>query len=59
MGKKFVISSISTGLRDTLVNSCTDKYFFGDVMSEKVKHANNVQKSAEARKVTQKTQKST
>lgn len=55
--KKFVVSSISTGLKDTLSSTCTDKYLFGDNMSEKIKNAKNVQKSGEALKNSQKPQK--
>ncbi|CAH0727226.1 unnamed protein product, partial [Brenthis ino] len=51
--RKFVIASINTSLKDTLVNSEADKFLFGDNMSEKLKTAKTVQRSAEALKVTQ------
>ncbi|CAH0731008.1 unnamed protein product, partial [Brenthis ino] len=51
--RKFVIASINTSLKDTLANSEADKFLFGDNMSEKLKTAKTVQRSAEALKVTQ------
>ncbi|KAI5632755.1 hypothetical protein NE865_14516 [Phthorimaea operculella] len=52
--KKFVVSSVNTGMKETLVNSGTDKYLFGDNMSEKLKAAKNVQRSGETLKAPQK-----
>ncbi|CAH0718645.1 unnamed protein product, partial [Brenthis ino] len=51
--RKFVIASINTSLKDTLANSEADKFLFGDNMSEKLKTAKTVRRSAEALKVTQ------
>lgn len=45
--KKFVISSTNSGLKDALSNSVTDKFLFGENMSEKLKTAKTVQRSGE------------
>lgn len=51
--RKFVISSINTSLKDTLLESASDKFLFGDNMSDKLKAAKSVQRSGEALKVIQ------
>ncbi|KAI5638684.1 hypothetical protein NE865_08740 [Phthorimaea operculella] len=56
--RKFVISSVNAGLKDALANSSSDKYLFGDNMTEKLKAAKTVQRSGESLKITQRLQKS-
>ncbi|XP_048488805.1 uncharacterized protein LOC119691882 [Plutella xylostella] len=51
--KKFVYSSINSELKDALTNSKTDKFLFGENMSDRLKAAKTVQRSGEALKVTQ------
>ncbi|RVE40649.1 hypothetical protein evm_014701 [Chilo suppressalis] len=54
--KKFVVSSINTGLQGALTNAITDKFLFGENMSERLKTAKTVQKSGEELKTVQRTQ---
>ncbi|KAG7305827.1 hypothetical protein JYU34_009977 [Plutella xylostella] len=51
--KMFVYSSINSELKDALANSKTDKFLFGENMSDRLKAAKTVQRSGEALKVTQ------
>lgn len=53
--KKFVISSINTGMQEILTNATTDKYLFGENMSDKLKTAKTVQRSGEELKNIQRT----
>ncbi|KAL0850672.1 hypothetical protein ABMA28_012421 [Loxostege sticticalis] len=48
--RHFVITSINTELKDSLVNTVRDGQLFGDNVTEKIKTAKSIQKSGEALK---------
>lgn len=48
--RHFVITSINTELKDSLVNTVRDNQLFGDNVTEKIKTAKSIQKSGEALK---------
>lgn len=48
--RNFVISSINTKLKDTLINTVRDGFLFGDNVTEKLKVAKSIQKSGDTLK---------
>ena len=52
--RNFVISSINTNMKDTLIETTRDKMLFGENLSEKLKAAKCIQKSGESLKTHQK-----